>query len=247
MSTVVRRSLVALVLAIGTVGVAVVSSDVVRGFAYFLWAKLRGGYSINERLALHGPEVETRLRPRFLAAGVTYPPHELSYVSFKDTRHLEVYGRGSPNQPWQFVLEYPVLGASGTLGPKLMEGDNQVPEGIYAAEYLNPNSRFHLSIRLNYPNEFDRQMAESDGRTKLGGDIMIHGSSSSIGCLAVGDQAAEDLFVLAALVSRDRLRIIVSPTDFRQPAAQVPVLEPVWVGTLYDSIRAELQQYRRRT
>ena len=71
-------------------------------------------------------------------------------------------------------MEYPILAASGVLGPKLREGDKQVPEGIYGAEALNPNSKFHLSIRLNYPNTFDRRMAQSDGRTQLGGDIMIH-------------------------------------------------------------------------
>ena len=54
------------------------------------------------------------------------------------------------------ICVYPVLGASGVLGPKLKEGDRQVPEGVYRVPELNPNSDFHLSLRLDYPNEFDR-------------------------------------------------------------------------------------------
>ena len=126
-----------------------------------------------------------------------------------------------------------------------MEGDHQVPEGVYRAEFLNPNSRFHLSIRLNYPNAFDRQMAAADGREQLGGDIMIHGSSSSVGCLAMGDQAAEDLFVLSALVTKERTRIVVSPTDFRLANSRVDVSVPPWVSRLYESLRVELAQYER--
>lgn len=171
---------------------------------------------------------------------MAYPPYELAYVAFKDVMQLEVYGRMGPEEPWRFVRRYPVLSASGKLGPKLVEGDRQVPEGVYGAEFLNANSRFHLSIRLDYPNAFDREMGERDGRSKLGGDIMIHGSAVSVGCLAMGDEAATDLFILAALVFRERLRIVVSPTDFRVPGRSQPVVGVPWSGGLYDRIRAEL-------
>jgi murein L,D-transpeptidase YafK len=70
--------------------------------------------------------------------------------------------------------------ASGGLGPKLGAGDRQGPERIYAIESLNPNSLFHLSMRLNYPNEFDQMRAKQDGRSDLGGDIMIHGSTDRL-------------------------------------------------------------------
>jgi hypothetical protein len=58
---------------------------------------------------------------------------------------------------------YPILAGSGTLGPKLVEGDGQVPEGLYRVESLNPNSSFHLALRVNYPNEFDRAKGKLDG------------------------------------------------------------------------------------
>lgn len=221
------------------------SQESVRGFLSFTWGKVRGGYTLEERLNQYGPVVASRVRPHIERAGLQYPPYELAYVAFKDSRVFEVYARMSSTEPWRFVRQYAVLGASGKLGPKLSEGDNQVPEGMYRAEYLNPNSRFHLSIRLNYPNDLDKRMARADGRKRLGGDIMIHGSSASIGCLAVGDQAAEDLFVLAGLVAKERVRVLISPTDFRVNPLASPNDGPAWVRHLYASLRAELHQFRK--
>jgi hypothetical protein len=218
-----------------------------RNVATFAWTRVRDSYTVEERLRQHGPAVEARLRGPFAAAGLPYPPAELAYVAFKDTRRLEVYGRASPERPWRFVKAYPVLGASGGLGPKLAEGDEQVPEGIYRAESLNPNSRFHLSIRLDYPNAFDRRMGRADGRRRLGGDIMIHGGTASIGCLAMGNPAAEELFVLAALARPQHVSVLISPTDFRiEPAqARMAPAQPTWVRTLYATLRTELQQFRQ--
>lgn len=207
-------------------------------------AKVRATYTVDERVAQYGKDVATRLGPAFLAAGVAYPPHEIAYLAFKDQRRLQVYARNTSNQPWRYVKQYDVLAASGVPGPKLVEGDRQVPEGIYKAEFLNANSRFHLSIRLNYPNDFDRRMAQRDERTRLGGDIMIHGSFVSVGCLAMGDEAAEDLFILSAL-SEEPARIVVSPADFRAGAVAVPRRASVWVPELYDALRSELRQYPR--
>lgn len=202
-------------------------------------------YTVQQRIEQFAPQVALRLQPAFTAAGLAYPPRQLAYLAFKDTNLLEVYGRDSANAPWRFVKQYPVLAASGKLGPKLAEGDRQVPEGIYNAQFLNANSRFHLSIRLNYPNDFDRRMAQRDGRTRLGGDIMIHGDAVSIGCLAMGDQAAEDLFILVAIGTAQRTKIVVSPTDFRRSQSASIIRQPAWVQDLYANLRGELTQYRR--
>ncbi|HSA60443.1 MAG TPA: L,D-transpeptidase family protein, partial [bacterium] len=127
-------------------------------------------------------------------------------------------------------------------GPKLREGDGQVPEGVYGVNALNPNSLFHLSIRLNYPNADDRARAREDGRANLGGDIMIHGSAVSIGCLAVGDEAAEELFVIAALTGLENVKVILSPVDLRSRSLGGNA-SPVWTTNLYSKIRKELGNY----
>ncbi|MDH5205638.1 MAG: L,D-transpeptidase family protein [Hylemonella sp.] len=205
------------------------------------WTRPRGDHTLTERLGRHGPAVQARLAGVFASAGLNYPPAELLYVAFKQERRLEVYARGTTNAPWRHVSVYPILALSGTLGPKLRQGDRQVPEGFYRVESLNPDSRFHLSMRLDYPNAFDRDMARLDRREHLGSDIMIHGGAASIGCLALGDQAAEDLFVLAALATDSRVRVLISPLDFRDWGAgwQAPH-GPAWLERLYAGIRSEL-------
>jgi hypothetical protein len=118
-----------------------------------------------------------------------------------------------------------------------------VPEGVYAIVYLNPNSVAHLSMALDYPNTFDLARASEDGRMyeTLGGDIMIHGGAGSIGCLAIGDEAAEDLFVLAADAGFERAVVVMSPVDFRQRTLPRGYRPPApWVPALYAQIRAEL-------
>jgi len=106
---------------------------------------------------------------------------------------------------------------------------------------LNPNSRYHLSLRIGYPNEFDRAQAAREGRTKLGGDIMIHGGAVSIGCLAMGDEAVEDLFVLAADAGIKNITVILAPVDFRagNPLSESAKL-PEWTGPLYQEITTRL-------
>jgi len=97
---------------------------------------------------------------------------------------------------------------------------------------------------VNYPNEFDRKMAKADGRTELGGDIMIHGSHYSIGCLAMGDPASEDLFVLAAKTGLKNISVILSPVDFRVRDLPAGINGlPRWTKALYQSIREELGKY----
>jgi murein L,D-transpeptidase YafK len=203
-----------------------------------------GRRTVAQRLEQFGPAVDRRLSAAFEAAGLPYPPEEVALLAFKDSKTLEVYARQT-GQAWRFVKAYPVLAASGEPGPKLNEGDRQVPEGLYTIELLNPNSRFHVSLRLNYPNDFDRRMAQADGRTDLGGDIMIHGQASSVGCLAVGDEPAEDLFVLTALVGKERVRVLMSPTDFRKPDAVEPSSSLAWAEALYAEIRQALRDFSR--
>src|SRR3954470_18855948 len=198
-----------------------------------------------DRLAEFAEPVRQRLEPKFRQAGVPYPPKQISLVAFKQERMLELYASGQDGRP-HFICEYPVYAASGQLGPKLREGDRQVPEGIYGVRELNPNSDFHLSLWLDYPNQFDRDRAVEDGRDNLGGEIMIHGDAVSKGCLAMGDPAAEDLFVLAALTGLANIEVILTPFDFRKEARPIlPNEAPKWTAQLYRNIERELSRYSR--
>jgi hypothetical protein len=214
--------------------------------AEYAWTKIRGGYTVADRIEMYGEDVRTRVEPLFASAGVAYPPRQVALVAFKDVRRLELHARDDESAPWRRIATYPIRGMSGVLGPKLREGDRQVPEGLYRAEFLNANSRYHLAIRLNYPNAFDLQRGASDGRDNLGSDIMIHGSSSSIGCLAMGNEAAEDLFIIAALAGKENVQIVVAPTDFRDGRATPEISGPPWTVDLYRQIRLELRDFPHR-
>lgn len=198
--------------------------------------------SVDDVLAVYQEKVQQRLKPRFDFADLDWPPERVALVAFKDTRLLEMWVYTSTR--WQHIKDYPVKGMSGTGGPKLREGDYQVPEGAYAIELLNPNSAYHLSLKLDYPNAYDRQQATQDGRVDLGGDIFIHGGQSSRGCLAMGDRAAEELFVMAAMIGEQNVSVLITPRDFRfRP--QVPVRSdlPAWTAELNAQISSQLQRF----
>ena len=211
--------------------------------ANYLRVRVGGGYTTAERVEMHGADVESRLIPAFAAVNLAYPPGEIAFIAIKQRRELQLYARPSPDTVWTHVRTYPVLGQSGHLGPKLREGDGQVPEGFYRAEFLNPNSLYHVSIRLNYPNATDKAAARAEGRTNLGSDIMIHGSKYSIGCIAIGDAGAEDLFVLAAVVGREHVKVIITPVDFRVSGTKMPATDRAWVRTLYETLARELKAF----
>ncbi len=203
-----------------------------------------GAKSVSDRIDQYGAVVARRWAPFFKEAGIAYPPRWLTLIGLKQEKELQVYAAGTNGQ-FRFVRSYPIRAASGTLGPKLRQGDRQVPEGLYRIESLNPNSAYHLALRVNYPNEDDRARAKAENRTNLGGDIMIHGRAVSIGCLAMGDEAAEDLFVLAALTGVSNIEVILSPVDFRvRDLPQTPENAPVWTGERYGAIKRELAKHK---
>jgi len=189
-----------------------------------------------DRVRLDRPRVDKALREKFGRAGISFPPAHTALVFFKDSRELLVYG-GPSSDKLRLVHRYPVLAASGEAGPKLREGDRQVPEGQYRIVSLNPNSKFHLSLRLDYPNAFDRQRAFEEKRENLGGDIMIHDDAVSIGCIAIGDAAIEEIYRLAELTDYRKWEVISSPVDFRK----TELAAEGKTGELYRSLTSRLK------
>src|SRR6185436_20905744 len=90
---------------------------------------------------------------------------------------------------------YKVCQQSGTTGPKRVEGDYQVPEGFYYINEFNPNSNYHLSLGLNYPNASDRLLSDS---LRPGGNIYIHGNCVSTGCIPVNDEQIEEIYIITS-------------------------------------------------
>jgi murein L,D-transpeptidase YafK len=109
---------------------------------------------------------------------------------FKREFELEVWLKRGDR--FERFATYPICMWSGALGPKRREGDRQAPEGIYSVgkSSLNPNSKYHLSFNLGYPNAFDR----AHGRT--GSFLMVHGDCRSIGCYAMTDAVIDEIWTL---------------------------------------------------
>lgn len=97
---------------------------------------------------------------------------------------------------------YPICRWSGWLGPKIQAGDRQAPEGFYsvAASQMNPNSRWHRSFNLGFPNAFD------SAHRRTGSALMVHGGCSSAGCYAMTNAVIDEIWKLttAALSGKQK-------------------------------------------
>lgn len=169
-------------------------------------------HNVQSRLDDFGTEAAGRLK-------LVQTPEKLVIIALKEEKLLEVWGIDHNEQIFA-IRRYPVLAASGGPGPKLREGDRQVPEGFYEIESLHPNSHFYLALKIAYPSKEDITAAQIDGRetSTLGSAIMLHGRGGSTGCIAVDNQAIEEIFFLAASVSEKNVNLLILPFDFRKRA-----------------------------
>lgn len=112
---------------------------------------------------------------------------------FKEENVLEAWLLRADGR-YHLYRKFPICTYSGDLGPKLRQGDKQAPEGFYAvsAKQMNPNSQYHLSFNLGFPNAYDR----AHGYT--GSYLMVHGDCVSIGCYAMDDQQIEIIYALVS-------------------------------------------------
>lgn len=139
--------------------------------------------------------LEDSLKKQFEAKNLAWPPQSLYIRSFKYDRLLELWVKANPEDSFTLFKTYKVCMQSGTIGPKRSEGDNQVPEGFYYVNEFNPNSNYHLSLGINYPNASDKILSDI---VHPGGEIYIHGNCVSTGCIAIQDLPMEEVYVIAS-------------------------------------------------
>ena len=146
------------------------------------------------------------------AAGLPSPVDTVYLRAFKEEKLVELWA-GKKGAPLVLVKSYPVCAASGELGPKRMEGDLQVPEGLYEISEFNPGSNFHLSMKVSYPNASDR--VRSDAK-RPGGLIYMHGNCASIGCIAIEDGPIEEVYLITQDSKTRPIRMDVFPARLTQ-------------------------------
>ena len=115
---------------------------------------------------------------------------------FKSEKLIEVWAKNKQDKNYLLLHNFSICASSGELGPKRSIGDGQVPEGFYFIERFNPASNFYLSLGLSYPNVSDRKLSKAKN---LGGDIFIHGSCVTIGCMPITDDKIKELYALAVM------------------------------------------------
>ncbi|MBY6186320.1 L,D-transpeptidase family protein [Marinobacter hydrocarbonoclasticus] len=197
--------------------------------------------TVEQVLSSYGPDARARLAPFFDVLPDHFEPVAIKLVAIKADRRLEVWLQ-DVSGGWSELRSYPILEASGSLRPKMRQGDFLVPEGVYRIEAANPNSQYHLSLKIDYPNAMDRHYGALEQRGDLGGDIFIHGRDVSQGCLAMGDRYIEELFVLAHDIGLDNIEVVITPRDPRHDELTLPFGLPNWVAQKYDEIEVSLAQ-----
>lgn len=158
---------------------------------------------------------EDTLMKQFREKKMAWPVENMYIRSFKYDSKLEVWVKYDNDEKYRLFKTYKVCALAGSLGPKRMQGDYQVPEGFYRINEFNPRSNFHLSLGLNYPNPSDRILGDS---IQPGGDIYIHGKCVTSGCIPIQDQQIEELYILAAHAhsqGQDFIPVHIFPVDFK--------------------------------
>jgi murein L,D-transpeptidase YafK len=181
-----------------------------------------------------------QLKNQALAKGLIWPIHQLYIRSFKYDSQLEVWARNNSDESFVLFKTYKVCALSGSLGPKRVEGDYQVPEGIYYINEFNPKSQFHLSLGLNYPNAADKI---NSGFQNPGNEIYIHGTCTTVGCIPIQNEQMEELYLLAALANSSGQSFIpvhIFPIKFNNPKGQSVLQKQTAKDDRYNELARQL-------
>ena len=163
---------------------------------------------------------EDSLKAQFEAKGLVWPAKYVYIRSFKYDSQLEVWVKDKKQEPYKLFKTYKICALAGNLGPKRFEGDFQVPEGFYYFNEFKPKSNYHLALGINYPNASDRMLSDS---IRPGGDVYVHGSCVTVGCIPLTDAPIEELYVLAANTrnaGQDFIPVHVFPIKFKKKKNQ---------------------------
>jgi TonB C terminal len=199
------------------------------------------GLTVDQALAKFGPDAKKRLLPCFQRAKVKYPPQQISLICFKDDGRLFLFAKGEDGKQKQ-ITSYQIVSNSGVQGPKLKEGDLQVPEGFYKITRLDAMT--HMAMWVNYPNPSDGANAKTDRRTDLGGNIQIHGGVYSTGCLVITNDDMAELLVLGHAIGCKNIELIVAPCNLLVKKPEVDFgKQPKWLPNLYKELKRALAAF----
>jgi murein L,D-transpeptidase YafK len=147
-----------------------------------------------QRVKASYAEKESVVKNFFSEKHLQYDGFHLFIRAFKKEETLEVWIKEKGSDSFKLLRSYPFCTSSGAPGPKRKEGDLQIPEGVYHINHFNPESNFHLSLGVSYPNASDRILSD---KKSPGGAIYIHGNCVTIGCIPITDDKIKEVYILA--------------------------------------------------
>ena len=169
-----------------------------------------------ERVRTAIKEKEATVKKSLKNAGVNYDNLNILIKAYKHEQQLDVYAKNKEDKQYKKIISYKICALSGFLGPKREQGDGQVPEGFYFIDQFNPVSNFYLSLRVSYPNQADKKKSKA---SNLGGDIFIHGSCVTIGCMPMTDEKIKEIYLYAIQATKcGQLKIPVYIFPFKMTA-----------------------------
>jgi murein L,D-transpeptidase YafK len=218
-----RSAALVVVLAV-LVGVCFVNRHSLEAALHFAAARAAGS---SDRVKEARVRLKDTLPALFVDKKVAWPPQEVFLRAIKEDDDgkpgvVELWAKDKNQPALTLIKSYPICALSGTLGPKRREGDLQIPEGFYTISKLNPQSSYHLSMRVDYPNASDRVRGKAlDAQAPLGGDIMVHGECVTIGCIPLENEPIEEVYLAADAVFHKRtLPIHIFPRRLDEASLQ---------------------------
>lgn len=208
-------------------------------------ALVGGGADELERLGLD-PGLEPRLRERFDRAEAPFPPGRLVLIVCKREQFLELWAGDARAERWRAVERFPLLPGPSLPGPKLEPGDGRVPEGLYRIAELDVG-RDSTSMRLAYPNAFDRVQATLEERPEPEEDLRLLGAELRAGSLSVGDEVLAELAACVAWTGLERVTVILAPHDLRVDERVAGPHERPWLTELHARLRDALIPFSEGT
>lgn len=149
---------------------------------------------LNSRVRVAYSDKENTVKQYLKDKKVEFKNFKLLLIAYKTEAIIEAWIKPYNKDSFILLKQFPICSSSGTIGPKRKQGDYQVPEGFYHIDRFNPYSNFYISLGVNYPNSSDKILGE---KGNLGGDIFIHGSCVTIGCMPITDELIKELYILA--------------------------------------------------
>jgi murein L,D-transpeptidase YafK len=156
-------------------------------------------------------EKESVIVKTLAESGLKTDDFHILIVAYKFEKILEIHARKKTESVYKKLASYDVCNTSGLPGPKRKAGDHQIPEGFYHIDRFNPRSNYHLSLGVNYPNASDRIKSRA---SDLGGDIFIHGSCVTIGCLPMTNDKIREIYLYAVYArnnGQSRIPVYIFP------------------------------------